>query len=809
MSASANFGFTIDRDGGIFNFSFDYHIDGYLDPESAEYFGHTLWSATYVMDGGFSWTNQGEAEEDWSGIWELGLLGNEGVSTFTLTFSATNPFTAETTASEWRVFTMAYDTKGRKVAGTEGADIFVGGAGRDRLNGLAGNDLLDGGDGRDVLRGEDGDDWLDGSLGSDRLIGGGGDDTYVVDVKADRVLEFADGGTDTVIARANYRLSAEVEHLVLKGPAATKGTGNVTANLIEGNGLANLLRGAEGNDDLRGGGGDDTLRGGDGNDTLDGGTGADDLAGGTGDDVYIVDSLEDAVVEGDEAGLDKIITAAGIAECTLGANVEILESWSNTGFHGIGNDASNSLTGGTGNDYLEGKDGRDALFGGEGDDTLMGGAGADELRGGYGNDTASYADATSRVEVSLATGHGTVGDAEGDWLLGIDNLLGSDFDDVLVGTFKENRLAGGDGGDTITGGFGDDTLIGGGGADVLDGGGDIDLLSYAGSTVGVTVDIGTGATSGGDAEGDVISGFENLTGGDGDDTLTGSDIGNTIFGGAGDDTIRGGDGDDVLEGGAGSDWIDGESGINTVSYSQSAGAVNVNLYTVIVSGGDAEGDRIFSIDNAVGGSGNDVLSGHNGANSFWGGDGADTIDAKGGDDFVHGGMGADTLIGGGGNDTLSYAGSTTWGVIVYLDTQTATSGDAQGDTISGFENAEGGELGDYLVGSSAANRLSGFGGNDTLIGGTGDDILAGGSGNDTFVYTVGDGQDTITDFVAGDASGDRIKLSHAPFYDSFAEVIAAATTSGDDVVIDFGNGDKITLKDVDIGDLNAGDFAFA
>lgn len=809
MSGLADFAFVIDRDNGIFNFSFEYHIDGYLDPESSEYFGDTVWSATYSMDGGFSWMNDGEAEEDWSGLWELGLLGNEGVSAFTLTFSASNPFTAESLEAEWRVFTMAYDTKGRKVSGTDGADIFVGGLGADRLNGLAGNDRFDGGDGRDVLRGEEGDDWLDGSLGSDRMIGGADDDTYLVDVKTDRIVELTDGGTDTVLAWANYRLSAELEHLVLKGSGAVKAIGNATANLIDGNGQANILRGMEGDDTLDGDDGDDTLRGGDGNDTLDGGSGVDHLAGGQGDDVYIVDTTQDEVIEQADAGIDKIITTAAIAEYTLGADVEILESWSNTGFHGIGNDVANNLSGGTGNDYLEGKGGRDAIFGGEGDDTLMGGAGADELRGGYGNDTASYADATSRVEVSLATGHGTVGDAAGDWLLGIDNLLGSAFDDVLVGTYLANHLAGGDGGDTITGGFGDDTLIGGGGADVLDGGGDIDLLSYAGSTSGVTVDLGTGVTGDGDAEGDVISGFENLTGGDGDDTLTGSDIGNTIHGGAGDDTIRGGEGDDELEGGTGSDWIDGEGGNNTVSYSRSEGAVNVNLYTVIVSGGDAEGDRIFSIDNAIGGNGNDVLSGHNGANRFWGRDGDDTIDAKGGDDFVHGGKGADTLIGGGGNDTLSYAGSTTWGVIVYLDTQTATSGDAQGDTISGFENVEGGELGDYIVGSSGANRLSGFGGADTLIGGAGDDVLAGGLGSDTFVYTVGDGQDTITDFVAGNASGDRIKLSHAPFYDSFDEVLAAATTSGDDVVIDFGNGDKLTLEDVDFGDLTAGDFVFA
>ena len=107
MSGFANFAFDIDRGAGLFNFSYEYQIDGYLDPESYEYFGHTTWSASYVMDGGFNWVNGGEAEEYWSGIWELGLLGNEGVSKFTLSFSAINPFTAETVTAEWRVFTMA------------------------------------------------------------------------------------------------------------------------------------------------------------------------------------------------------------------------------------------------------------------------------------------------------------------------------------------------------------------------------------------------------------------------------------------------------------------------------------------------------------------------------------------------------------------------------------------------------------------------------------------------------------------------------------------------------------------------------
>jgi Ca2+-binding RTX toxin-like protein len=809
MSANADYSFVIDRDHGIFNFSFQYQIDGYLDPESSEYFGDTEWVTTYAMDGGFFWNLDGAAQESWSSTWELGLLGNDGVTKFTLTFSAINEFTAETVASSWRVFSMAYNTVGRKVAGTDGQDIFIGGFGNDRLNGVAGNDMFDGGDGNDVLRGGDGEDRIDGGVGKDRLIGGAGDDTYWVNAANDRVVENAEEGIDRVLSWTSYKLSAEVEELFLKGSEAINGKGNAGANSIHGNDAVNALKGFDGDDDLHGEGGDDNLRGGAGNDTLDGGQGMDRLAGGVGDDVYVVDILSDTVIERFNEGIDKILAGPGISTYTLGENVEILETWGNTEFHGIGNDDSNAVYGGTANDLLEGKGGSDALYGGLGDDTLIGGAGADELRGGYGIDAASYADATSRVEASLAAGEGTVGDAEDDWLLGIDNLIGSAYDDVFTGTFLDNQLDGRDGADTLWGGGGNDAIIGGAGADLLDGGEeDSDTLSYAGSTA-VIVNLATETASGGDAEGDVFSNFENIAGSDGDDILTGSSVANSLWGGAGDDSIHGGGGDDEIEGGAGADWLNGEGGMDTVSYARSTGGVTVDLYTVTVSGGDAEGDQIFDFDNAIGGSGADTLSGHDGTNRFFGGDGADTINAKGGDDYVNGGKGADTLSGGDGIDTISYAGSTTLNVIVYLDTQTATSGDAQGDKISGFENAEGGELNDYLVGSSGANWLSGRAGTDTLDGGAGDDELAGGTGNDTFLYGVGYGHDTVTDFAAGVKYGDRILLSYGSLYDSFDEVMDIAETSGDNVLFDFGNGDKLQLNDISILSLTTGDFAFA
>jgi hypothetical protein len=78
--------------------------------------------------------------------------------------------------------------------------------------------------------------------------------------------------------------------------------------------------------------------------------------------------------------------------------------------------------------------GADDLFGGGGNDFLTGGLGADHLDGGEGIDTARYDDSTAGVLVSLATGRGFGGTAEGDVLVSIEDLVGSAHGDILIGT---------------------------------------------------------------------------------------------------------------------------------------------------------------------------------------------------------------------------------------------------------------------------------------------------------------------------------------------------------------------------------------
>ena len=116
---------------------------------------------------------------------------------------------------------------------------------------------------------------------------------------------------------------------------------------------------------------------------------------------------------------------------------------------------------------------------------LEGGAGADQLNGGKGSDTTSYAHAASGVIADLSVPANNTGEALGDTYTGIENLLGSHFNDRLVGDGANNILTGGDGVDVLIGNNGDDQLIGGPGADTLNGGAGKDTMVYLSPDEGV------------------------------------------------------------------------------------------------------------------------------------------------------------------------------------------------------------------------------------------------------------------------------------------------------------------------------------
>jgi len=182
--------------------------------------------------------------------------------------------------------------------------------------------------------------------------------------------------------------------------------------------------------------------------------------------------------------------------------------------------------------------------------------------GGGGNDTANYAGSAAGVTVSLAGGTASGGDAAGDSLSDIENIIGSGQADRLTGDAGNNTLSGGggddlllggDGLDELLGGLGDDTLNGGAGADVLNGGDGIDTADYSATSNAVTINLSNGTGLGGEAQGDTLISIERVVGSSGDDMLRGDQSGNIFVGGSGNDLFRGAAGVDSYTGGAGND----------------------------------------------------------------------------------------------------------------------------------------------------------------------------------------------------------------------------------------------------------------
>ena len=269
-------------------------------------------------------------------------------------------------------------------------------------------------------------------------------------------------------------------------------------------------------------------------------------------------------------------------------------------------------------DILEGDAGANRLDGGAGDDRLIGGQGADVLVGGDDTDIADYTNASGAVTVDLGAGTGIGSAAQGDTLSQIENVEGSDHNDNLRGDAGVNLLIGGAGNDSLEGaagadilqgGDGSDTLAGGADADDLQGGAGSDTADYSASGSAVDVSLVSNTGSGGDAAGDTLTDIENLTGSALDDTLTGD---------AGDNVLTGNAGDDLLIGGAGADDLIGGGNTDTADYSSSATGVLVDLTLGTGAGGDAQGDTLATIENVIGSSSGDTLTGDTASNVLTG-----------------------------------------------------------------------------------------------------------------------------------------------------------------------------------------------
>ena len=441
-----------------------------------------------------------------------------------------------------------------KLTGGAGADTLYGLGGDDSLSGLGGEDVLTGGDGADTLSGGANDDYLMGGLGNDRIDGGTGNDWAGYEdatsaVKVDLALTTAQNtlgaGTDQLVSieyvygssygdtlsgttGANYifggdgndSLSGRAGDDFLAGGAGNDTidgganddtvsfddgvAGGVVVNLsaqvadghghdnlvsiesVYGSGYADSLVGNEQGNYLFGGDGADTILAGDGANYIDGDFGDDLLLGGADDD-YIAGGAGIDTASFDD-GIAGGVTVSLVAQTADGHGHDNLVSIENIAGSLYadtltGDGSVNQLSGGAGNDKLFGLGGNDVLIGGSGDDTVDGGAGIDTISfddglvGGVGVNLA----------VNYASGHGA------DYLVSIENVYGTAYDDNISGDSGGNHLSGGAGNDALwADGSGSGTPNLPAGQDVLEGGDGNDMF-VPGQATNLVVDGGQGA----------------------------------------------------------------------------------------------------------------------------------------------------------------------------------------------------------------------------------------------------------------------------------------------------------------------------
>lgn len=344
-------------------------------------------------------------------------------------------------------------------------------------------------------------------------------------------------------------------------------------------------------DELRGTQNDDDLSGLEGNDTLIGGRGADILRGGDGDDRLYIDA-DDLLISGG-AGIDTVVVQGTVGITLDLAATDIEHAYGSAGDDVLtasgaiesvlidGRGGNDTITGSDFNDTLRGGDGDDLLQGGAGDDTLVGGPGFDTLLGGNGNDRLyisgydDWGDGGDGYDTVVVQGGGPVYIDLDVW--NVERAYGGDGDDYFYGDYRavsveinagagNDWLVGGSANDTLRGGAGNDSFEGGVGADLIVGGDGVDIAYFSRSGAAVTVNLTTGMGSGGVAEGDRLSGIENIQGSYYGDTLIGNTAANQLDGWEGNDTLSGGKGDDTFIGGNGSDLLIGGSGADAFRF---------------------------------------------------------------------------------------------------------------------------------------------------------------------------------------------------------------------------------------------------
>jgi serralysin len=358
----------------------------------------------------------------------------------------------------------------------------------------------------------------------------------------------------------------------------------------------------------------------------------------------------------------------------------------------------------------------DTFNGFSGDDFFVGGPGGDIFNGGTGTDTVLYDNALSAVRADLGNAATNTGlDAVGDTYSSIENLTGSDFNDILVGNAQANVLTGGLGADTMAGGAGNDSYF-------IDNAGDVVIENPGEGTDTVFPFINFGLTA--NMENLTLLGSADLQG-------YGNDLANTIRGNGGNNLIDGGGGADIMIGGAGNDtyFVDNAGDATT----ENAAAGNDTVFTTANRGLAADVENLVMRGTA------DLQGyGNNQTNVIYGNAGNNLIDGRGGVDLMVGGAGNDTYfvddpsdsafeVAGQGNDT------------VFTTANYGLAADVENLVMQGTADLQG-------YGNNQTNVIYGNAGNNLINGASGVDLMVGGAGNDT--YFVDDPSDACFEVAA-------------------------------------------------------------
>ena len=741
-----------------------------------------------------------------------------------------------------------FGSKGEDIlSGKSGAEILLGRGGNDSLNGAAGNDILDGGSGNDHLYGGDGNDILDGGIGNDYLDGGAGNDVYLfgrgfgqdhiensgqTPGKVDTVrlaagiapadvsmFRGSDGSLYLSINGTSDRLALgqwwgwddpseqwAVERIEFAGgtvwDAATMLASIVSPSPTEGSDFIYGWRDGRGADYLTGSGGDDVLAGFGGNDILSGEAGNDDLSGGSGNDFLDGGSGNDS--------LD-----GGSGDNTL--------SGGDGNDHLYGGDGKNFLDGGSDNDFLYGGSGDDHLYGGDGNDVLWGDisgeeGGNDLLSGGAGDD---YLNAGAGADAYLF-GRGFGRDVVQEyfeleeWDDNPSNLDAIRFNDDVapfdLTVYRDNY----------------DLCLSINGTE--------DLLTVKQWFLTEYARIERVEFADGTVWDEARLEETPILGTELDDYLVGRDLKDVLEGKAGNDTLIGRFGDDILDGGAGDDYLEGDAGSDTYLFNLGGGQDTISDYdedvhTYLYNWGGTQhtvydenynagsldtlrfGEGIATGDITFTRAGDDLVLGINGT--------SDQVTIQGW------GYGDDNRI-----ERVEFADGTVWDAaqiqmwmsdlftlsIVGTEANDYLYSSSDEDVIiqglGGGDWIYGNNGNDILYGGAGDDELYAGEGNDILAGGTGDDYLEGEGGNDTYLFNLGDGQDTIydEDYNVGNLDtirfGEGIVASDITFFRSDNDLVLGINGTSDQVKIeDWGYGDANRIERVEFADGTVWDAA--